>query len=79
MGTTPHAAHMVASAVCSAKSSTVTVTSVAMRRACVKHMLTAAVKAGEKGQAALAREAECEGVWCVGISNREGGVAQLSC
>ena len=54
------------------------VTSRVMRRACAKHMLTAAVKAGEKGQATLAREAECEGVWRAGIGNGEGGVAQLS-
>ena len=78
MGTTPHAAHMVVSAVCSAKSSTAAVTSGATRRACAKHMLTAVVKAGEKGQATLAREAECEGAWRAGISNGEGGVAQLS-
>ena len=35
-------------------------------------------KAGEKGQAALAQEAECEGAWHAGIGNGEGGVAQLS-
>ena len=42
------------------------------------YMLTVAVKAGEKGQAALAREAECEGAQRAGIGNGEGGVAQLS-
>ena len=54
MGTTPHVAYMVASAVCSTKSSTAAVTSGATRWACAKHMLTVAVKAGEMGQAALA-------------------------
>ena len=78
MGTTPHAAHMVASAVCSMKSSTVAVTSGVTRWACAKHMLTAVVKAGEMGQAALAQEAECEGARRAGIGNGEGGVAQLS-
>ena len=54
------------------------VTSRATRWVCVKHMLTVAVKVGEKGKAALAREAECEGAWRAGIGNGEGGVAQLS-
>ena len=35
-------------------------------------------KGSGKGWATLAREAECEGVWCAGVGDREGGVVQQS-
>ena len=41
-------------------------------------MSMAAVKAAEKGRAALAREAECEGARRAGVGDGEGGVAQQS-